>query len=332
MATPPFTVKAVYDYNSPHDDDLSFPNGQIISVTDEENTEWYYGEYQDQSGAKQQGLFPKNFVQRYEPATPPRPSRQQRPKVDPEPPIATAAVVEGTDQVHETPIHKSHVQPLSPPESRARDATFTVPDQPTPMQATSPVVTSDLSPSRAAAGPPLTSTSKGPRPPVADKPVVGSFRDRIAAFNKSAAPPVAPMKPGALSQGSGSSFIKKPYVAPPPSRNAYVALPREPPPQKVYRREDEPDVNARTLPNAEESAATLPAPPATSTDEISEEQPKPTTLKERIALLPEATARTSSETYGCGTEKGEAKAASEEADGFATHRGSLYCAPGRRDR
>ena len=286
MATPSFRVKAVYDYNSPHDDDLSFPNGQIITVTDEEDADWYYGEYQDQSGAKQQGLFPRNFVERYEPATPPRPSRQQRPKKDTEPSTTTATVAEAADQVHETPIHKTNVQSLPPSNSRVREETITAPDDdPTVTQATSPIATSDQPSTKASGGPPPTSSSKAAPPPVAEKPTIGSFRDRIAAFNKSTAPPVAPMKPGGLSQGSGSSFIKKPYVAPPPSRNAYVAPPREPPLQRVYRREEDPEVTARTLLNAEEPAITLPAPPATSTDETGEEQPKPTTLKERIALL-----------------------------------------------
>ena len=286
MATPSFRVKAVYDYNSPHDDDLSFKNGQIITVTDEEDADWYYGEYQDQSGAKQQGLFPKNFVERYEPATPPRPSRQQRPKKDTEPSTATATVAEAADQVHETPIHKANVQSPPPSNSRMREERTTAPDEdPTVTQATPPIATSDPYSTKASGGPPPTTSSKVAPPPIAEKPAIGSFRDRIAAFNKSTAPPVAPMKPGGLSQGSGSSFIKKPYVAPPPSRNAYVAPPREPPPQGVYRREEDPEVTARTLPDVEESTTTLPAPPATSTDETGEDQPKPTTLKERIALL-----------------------------------------------
>ena len=285
MATPPFRVKAVYDYNSPHDDDLSFTNGQLISVTDEEDADWYYGEYQDQSGAKQQGLFPKNFVERYEPATPPRPSRQQRPKKDTEPPTTTTTVTEAADQVQETSINKTNVQSLPPSSSRGREATTTGPDDDsTVTQATSPTAISVPSGTKTSSGPPPTSSSKAAPPPVADKPAIGSFRDRIAAFNKSTAAPVAPMKPGGLSQGSGSPFIKKPYVAPPPSRNAYVAPPREPPPQRVYRREEDPEVITGTTSNAEEPATALPGRLAAS-DETGEEQPKPTTLKERIALL-----------------------------------------------
>ena len=76
MARPtPYQVKALYEYASPHDDDLSFPNGQILTVTEEEDADWYYGEYLDHTGAKQEGLFPRNFVKIHEPETPPRPSR-----------------------------------------------------------------------------------------------------------------------------------------------------------------------------------------------------------------------------------------------------------------
>ncbi|KFY15231.1 hypothetical protein V491_05733, partial [Pseudogymnoascus sp. VKM F-3775] len=43
MPAPPFKVKAVYEYTSPHEDDLHFPNGQIITVTEEEDDDWYSG-------------------------------------------------------------------------------------------------------------------------------------------------------------------------------------------------------------------------------------------------------------------------------------------------
>ncbi|OBA21399.1 hypothetical protein METBIDRAFT_42404, partial [Metschnikowia bicuspidata var. bicuspidata NRRL YB-4993] len=53
----PFTVKALHDYKSDYDDDLQFAAGQVITVTDIEDDEWYSGTYGGQSG-----LFPKNFV------------------------------------------------------------------------------------------------------------------------------------------------------------------------------------------------------------------------------------------------------------------------------
>src|SRR5271163_2816705 len=55
-------VKAKYDYNSGHEDDLSFSAGQIITVTEEVDEEWYNGEYVDGHGNVCQGMFPRNFV------------------------------------------------------------------------------------------------------------------------------------------------------------------------------------------------------------------------------------------------------------------------------
>jgi myosin tail region-interacting protein MTI1 len=70
-------------------------------------------------------------------------------------------------------------------------------------------------------------------------------------------------------------------VAPPPSRNAYVPPPREPPTQKPYRREEDPSVHEAEPRDIPEAATTAPAPP----EEGAEDQPKPQSLKERIALL-----------------------------------------------
>ena len=102
MPAPPFKVKAVYEYTSPHEDDLHFPNGQIITVTEEEDDDWYSGEYVDAEGVKQEGIFPRNFVEKYEPQAPPRPVRSVRPKKEaeqaapaqpPAPELAPAPVV-----------------------------------------------------------------------------------------------------------------------------------------------------------------------------------------------------------------------------------------------
>ena len=285
MASPPFRVKAVYDYSSPHDDDLSFPNGQIINVTDEEDADWYYGEYTDANGATQQGLFPKNFVERYEPATPPRPARPTRPKKETEPPVPSQAAA--VSELEDTAVSQNVSSPPPAPirkEEEASSSTNAERSLPVPKQA--PASVSEASSSTAPAKPAAKLTPSGPSkaapPPTAEKPSSGSFRDRIAAFNKPAAPPVAPMKPGGLGQSGGSAFVKKPYVAPPPSRNAYVPIPREPPPQKVYRREEDPEVGSS---NAEVvTAASLP-PVSASTGDAEEDHPKPTSLKDRIALL-----------------------------------------------
>ena len=89
-----FRVKALYEYTSPHEDDLTFDAGQVITVTEEEDEDWYGGEYTDANGAKQEGIFPRNFVEKIEPTAPPRPARA-RPKKDsaeaPKSPEAVAA-------------------------------------------------------------------------------------------------------------------------------------------------------------------------------------------------------------------------------------------------
>lgn len=71
----PFTAKATYDYISDHAEDLSFRRGQIITVTGEEEIDWYNGEYVDDFGVKKESIFPRNLVERYSPPVPPRPMR-----------------------------------------------------------------------------------------------------------------------------------------------------------------------------------------------------------------------------------------------------------------
>lgn len=275
MSKPPFRVKAVYEYLSEHDDDLSFPNGQIICVTEEEDADWYYGEYEDDTGGKHKGLFPRNFVKAYEPETPPRPSRLSRSRKD----LESAGLTNESDEKGRSgppphPPPQADLERVPKPESVATE-------QPPPE---------NISTSKEAAKAPEVSSS-GPSTNVANnppsvntaKPVIGSFRDRINAFNKPAAPPVAPMKPGGLGSIGGSNFIKKPFVAPPPSKNAYVHLPPGPPLQKPYRREEDPEITG------ESSNVAAAEPPAGSTRAadavVEEDNPKPTSLKDRIALL-----------------------------------------------
>lgn len=281
MSKPPFRVKAVYEYLSEHDDDLSFPIGQVISVTEEEDADWYYGEYEDDTGGKHQGLFPRNFVKAYEPETPPRPSRSTRPRKDLE---SASLGNEGDEKGRSGP-------PSNPPPQldagRAPKQELAATAQPTSENlstSTESVKASEvlaLGPSTNIVNkPPSVNTAK-PDPIVSpEKPVIGSFRDRINAFNKPAAPPVAPAKPGGL---GGSGFIKKPFVAPPPSKNAYVHLPPGPPIQKPYRREEDPEFTGE---NSNAAAAEQSVGQTRAADTIAEEDvPKPTSLKDRIALL-----------------------------------------------
>ncbi|KAL8789006.1 MAG: hypothetical protein Q9195_007026 [Heterodermia aff. obscurata] len=278
--SPPYQVKAQYDYSSPHDDDLSFPNGQVIMVTDEEDADWYYGEYLDEAGTKQEGLFPRNFVKLYEPETPPRPSRSSRQRKDLEP-VPTAA----QEDVRE-PGEPLASPSASVPESTASNAAWQVEgsaDNPPShgQSAKSPSMPSSAAQASTTMKTVPTPATKPVREQSVDKSISGSFRDRINAFNKPAAPPVAP-KPGAAGSASGSGFVRKPFVAPPPSKNAYVPSPKEVPPQKIYRREEDPEVNAQVI-SAE--SVERPAISETNAHADGEDQPKPTSLKDRIALL-----------------------------------------------
>lgn len=286
MSGPPFTVRAVFEYISEHDDDLKFPIGQIVTVTALEDDDWYYGEYSDASGAKQEGIFPKNFVEKYEPPAPPRPSRP-RPKKEPE----SVPV--------ESPVAASTAQPEPEPEVLpAEEEHDIVSPQPflpqSPLPASVPIAEVASSPPQPAkvpapaapgaeAEPAAKALPSKPAPPaVAEKPTGSSFRDRIAAFNKPAAAPITPFKPG----GSQPSFIKKPFVAPPPSRDAYKPPPREPAP-KVYKRDEDPDVKEQLAREPPVSESRPPPAPASTEggEEGAEDQPKPTSLKDRIALL-----------------------------------------------
>ena len=281
MSSHPFKVKALFEYISPHEDDLKFPEGQIITVTEDDEDDWYTGEYVDSSGAKQEGIFPRNFVERYEPVAPPRPTRAPRPKKDTE----AAAFAKASEPSPQAPVVKEVPQEPLPAETQNRKANVDTPEPPQMIsEMPTPTVSRPAEPSPAPvpAAPKPVISSKPSAPPVSEKPSSGSFRDRIAAFNKSAAPPPAPFKPGGLSSGS-SNFIKKPFVAPPPSKDAYIPPPREPVPQKVYRRDEDPEIAAKEAEIVElaEKAGLSP----TTNEGEGEDRPKPTSLKERIALL-----------------------------------------------
>lgn len=309
MAVPPFKVKAIYDYSSPHEDDLNFPTGQIITVTEKEDDDWYVGEYSDASGNPHNGLFPKNFVEDYQPPVPSRPTRAPRPasEIRSPPPSAPAPApapvpqpesvqeAESDEEERETepaPRLPAQSKPAPPPVETSLPPPPPPREEPTvrapPPAAPSALQASDrrtsAAPKPAAAPAPAPTEKKAP-PPVVEKP--SSFKDRLALFNKAAAAPVTPFKPS----GSQPSFIKKPFVAPPPSSNAYVAAPRAEPVQKIYRREEDPEVKEREeqdRANAER-AGLLPSEqtnaPTAASGEDGEGAPKPQSLKERIAML-----------------------------------------------
>lgn len=272
MPTVPFKVKAVFEYKSEEPDDLNFENGQIITVTEEEDEQWYTGEYMNASGEKLAGIFPKNFVEKYEPAIPTRPARapKRAPTQDASEPPPEAPAPQAVPSSTES---SQHLQEEQKPPAEDSEDTGPVKSEPVEqLQAAEPVAmpSSTVTPR----SPPPSASTKPP-PPVADKPSSSSFKDRIAAFNKPAAAPVAPFKPaGSTSTG----FIKKPFVAPPPSRNAYVPPTREQPVQKPPRREEEPSTHEAENRDATETVA--------AQDEVeAQDQPKPQSLKDRIALL-----------------------------------------------
>lgn len=274
MSGLPFKVRAIFEYTSPHEDDLHFQDGQIITVTEDDEEDWYTGEYVDASGVRQEGIFPRNFVEKYEPTAPPRPTRSSRPKRDAEPAVTTEMNIEpsiknefreqGHGETYEPATVIESAQ-LAPSSANLTSLAMSQPTEVAPKSASKPATS---------AKPP------GP-PPVSEKPTSGSFRDRIAAFNKPAAPPVTPFKPGGFGP-SGSSFVKKPFVAPPPSKDSYVPIPRESTQQKIYRRDEDPEIAAREAENLENAERVGLAP---TNERDGEDLPKPTSLKERIALL-----------------------------------------------
>jgi hypothetical protein len=279
-----YRVKAVYDYSSPHEDDLDFKAGQIITVTEEEGDDWYVGEYTDNGGTKRDGLFPRNFVERYEPEPPPRPNRASRHKPL-EPPAAQEAP--RTPQIPQQ--EPEPVQPEDPEPPKPQLPPVEVPaaakNTPLPMSPMSPPSASSAKAPELPQSQPETSKpaapAKKPPPPIAAKS--NAFRDRIAAFNAPAAAPIQPFRP---SGGAPANFIKKPFVAPPPSRNAYVPPAREAPPIKTYRREEDPEIAERQARDREDAErAGLVSHDTPNSNEGGEEPQPKVSLKERIALL-----------------------------------------------
>ncbi|CAN8103202.1 unnamed protein product [Discula destructiva] len=286
-----FKVKSLFEYASGHDDDLPFGIGQIITVTEEVDDDWYQGEYIDEAGAKQEGMFPRNFVEKFEPVAPPRPTRT-RPKKEsesgPEEPSAAAEEPAPTPALAPpAELENASASSISsPPQQAVEPVPVTSPRAPETAQPILPSSPPQVRAENIVQSPPKEAPAKRGPPPVTEKPatVSNSFRDRIAAFNKSSAPPITPFKPGGLGgAGGSSSFIKKPFVAPPPKGNTYVPTQRNAPIAPVYRRDEDPEIKEREAENTEnaQKAGLLPS----EAQEGDEDEPKPMSLKERMALL-----------------------------------------------
>lgn len=297
MAGTPFKVKSIFDYASPHDDDLNFAANQIITVTAIEDEEWYIGEYPDDDGNLQAGLFPKNFVEKFEPEVPQRPSRPARQKSATQSPDSSAIVpptaeelsaqrdqsadndvppVSISQKIEEAPAPAPHqVAKPSELEEAHADEPVTHPALPgtSVTKAAAVSVRAETSPPTS----PPASTSRGPPPPVSEKP--SSFKDRIAAFNKQSTP-VKPFDP----RNVQANVAKKPFIPPPPSRDAYIPMPKQEQISNIYRRDEDPEIIERQKQeqmNAENAGLTG----SHQTDQDEQDAPKPQSLKDRIALL-----------------------------------------------
>ncbi|KAK9461917.1 uncharacterized protein V1516DRAFT_673308 [Lipomyces oligophaga] len=246
----PFKVKAVYEYLSDHPDDLSFPASQIITVTNQEDSEWFSGRYFDAAGVLHEGLFPQNFVEIV--PDDPTPKAPVHPRPSARTVTYTESVVEPAD-----PVSVNSVDALPDPQPElvpvVTAPAAVTPTVATPVAAVTPVSSSPVN----------ANSSPAPR---------SSFRDRIAAFNTQAAPP------NPQNKVVPQSFVKKPFVAPAPS--AYA------PPVPGQSAQSKPIEHAPIERSAEQSTATLEEP--THSSVAGEHEPiitGGTSLKDRIALL-----------------------------------------------
>jgi len=283
MASPdlPFKVKSLFDYTSPHADDLNFPADVVITVSALEDDDWYFGDYVDKAtGEKKEGIFPKNFVERIVVEVPARPTRSgARKKVEPEvePELPTGPVAEKAAPPSLFPPPSEKPDPIVMPPPAAKSVEMKPP--PPPAELPKQAEASRPLPQKAAAKPPpppLQAAADKPglsnKPPPPDKPSSSSFKDRLALFNKGGAAPVTPYNPLKPRQ----DFVKKPFVPPPPSKNAYVPPPisHVAKPKRDEGQPPPPPVHAE--PSAKASA---------ELERDEEENVPKQSLKERIALL-----------------------------------------------
>lgn len=278
MSSVPFTVKAIFDYTSDHEDDLVFSIGQIITVTEDEDEDWYTGTYTDDSGQTKEGIFPRNFVERYEPprpaARPPKTKKQDTVSASrPIDPVPLGSSDEATSQKDTKPVpvvtgqppeeKPETTEPLAPSVSSSSAA-------PVPKLATSPPAEAhhaNISPTEADPKgqelPAERSAKKAPPPP--SKSASSAFKNRIAAFNKPDSVPPA---------------------SKPPNLNRFSHVPNvpQPQPQPVFPEgRQEPEKEERRVSQSQSSDD--PVSPGNKNKEDEEEHQPITTLKERIALL-----------------------------------------------
>ncbi|PIA93405.1 SH3 domain-containing protein [Cercospora beticola] len=318
-----FKVKALYEFEAKEEDDLGFDGGQIIDVTEEIDANWLEGKYTDASGESKSGIFPREFVEKYEPPVPSRPTRPARPKQEPVPepvpepvedtpasdPIEDARDVPAVPAVTKPPLPPVDTTPALPPREEVRSPPANVKSPTLPSE---PPAAPKPTPAEPAAP-----AAKKPPPPIAAKS--NAFRDRIAAFNAPAAAPIAPMVPGGPRSGA-NTFIKKPFVAPPPMANSYVPPPvKAEPVHKPYIREEDPEIKRRREEDqAAAEAAGFSVDASGEQQDDAEDVPKPQTLKERIALLQQQQLE-QAQRRADGGQKKEKKAAPRQASESSEH-------------
>jgi hypothetical protein len=211
MSTPPFTVRAVYPYESDVEGDLVFDANQLITVEVIEDSEWYTGSYLD-SKTKQlkSGMFPINFVE------PVAEEAEPEDELEPEPQAAPVPTPAPVSAPVPTPVSVSVPAPAPVPTP--------VTIQPKPKEykpAQSPEIkASPIEQSLSSNSPP----SSQPETTAAPKKR-NAFQDRIAAFNSSSSAPTP------FAQPKPTSFVKKPFYAAP--TNSYIPqIPHIPKPAK----------------------------------------------------------------------------------------------------
>ncbi|KAF8920123.1 SH3 domain-containing protein [Mucidula mucida] len=114
------TAKALWDYNKSgaDADDLSFAAGDIITIVEETNDDWWMGEVHGR-----RALFPSNYVEKIASATPALPSRTLPPAFSPfassfypmaQPPAPVAAPAPAGGKAYK-PFMASHSNAPPPP-------------------------------------------------------------------------------------------------------------------------------------------------------------------------------------------------------------------------
>lgn len=192
MVNAPFSVQALYPYESDVEGDLTFNAGQVIKVTVIEDEEWYSGSYTDtKTGQLKTGMFPQNFVEAVTPSLS---------KDVTHAPVQTQEEDDFTE-VDEIPTASQGFQKSSASPTQAsgsiKPSAVNIPDNSASV---------NVPPQSLGSSQDETTSKKR-----------FSFQDRIAAFNTSSSDAAAPSP---FSQPKPATYAKKTFYATP--SNSYV--------------------------------------------------------------------------------------------------------------